>query len=103
LRRLSIRWELHQSDVRDLTEIYKGGHSLAEPQDAAPLDKQHLQDRLAGPPASLTSIYHHGGVNALAEEQTLNLAPGLTVVYGDNGAGKSGYIHILKGACHARG
>ena len=29
--------------------------------------------------------------------------PGLTVVYGDNAAGKSGYTRILKSACRARG
>lgn len=42
-------------------------------------------------------------MNALAEDQTLKFAPGLTVVYGDNGAGKTGYIRILKSACRARG
>jgi energy-coupling factor transporter ATP-binding protein EcfA2 len=42
-------------------------------------------------------------VNALAEDQTLKFSPGLTIVYGDNGAGKTGYIRILKSACHARG
>ena len=103
LRRLSIQGELDESGVRELTEICKGSHGLAEAHEAVPLDKQHVPDRLAGPPVSLTSIYHHRGVNALAEEQTLNFSPGLTVVYGDNGAGKSGYIRILKSACHARG
>lgn len=103
LRRLSIQRELDESGVRELTEICKGSHGLAEAHEAVPLDKQHVPDRLAGPPVSLTSIYHHRGVNALAEEQTLNFSPGLTVVYGDNGAGKSGYIRILKSACHARG
>lgn len=103
LRRLSVQGELDDSDVRALTEICKSGHGLAEAQEAAPLDNQHVPDRLAGPPVSLASIYHHCGVNALAEKQTLSFAPGLTVVYGDNGAGKSGYIRILKGACHSRG
>jgi recombinational DNA repair ATPase RecF len=42
-------------------------------------------------------------VNALAEDQTLKFAPKLTVVYGDNAAGKTGYIRILKSACRARG
>ena len=42
-------------------------------------------------------------MNALAENQTLKFAAGLTVVYGDNGAGKTGYIRILKQACRARG
>ena len=52
---------------------------------------------------SLVSIFHHRGVNALAEGQTLKFAPNLTVVYGDNAAGKTGYIRILKNACRARG
>ena len=52
---------------------------------------------------SLESIYHHEGVNALAKDQTLKFCKGLTLVYGDNGAGKTGYIRILKQACRARG
>src|SRR2546423_13837773 len=42
-------------------------------------------------------------MNALAEDQALKLAPNLTLVYGDNAAGKTGYIRILKSACRARG
>jgi hypothetical protein len=41
-------------------------------------------------------------VNALAEDQVLRFGPYLTVVYGDNAAGKTGYIRILKSACRAR-
>jgi energy-coupling factor transporter ATP-binding protein EcfA2 len=103
LRRLAIRGALSESDIRALTEICKGGHGLAEPQEVVPLDKQHMPDKTAGPPVALRSIFHHRGVNALAEDQTLNFAPGLTLVYGDNGAGKSGYTRILKNACRARG
>jgi hypothetical protein len=36
------------------------------------------------------------GVNALAEKQILKLSNGLTIVYGINGAGKSGYIRLFK-------
>ena len=43
-------------------------------------------------------------VNALPEEQRLTfLTRGVTIVYGDNGSGKSGYVRILKHACRARG
>ncbi|PKH41706.1 AAA family ATPase [Nocardioides alpinus] len=43
------------------------------------------------------------GVNALTDDQELDLSPyGLTVVYGDNGSGKSGYARILKEAVGAR-
>lgn len=104
LRRLVMNGELSDEDIISLTEICKSAHGLAEPQETDPLAKEHMPDRAAGAvPVSLVSIFHHRGVNALAEDQTLKFAPGLTVVYGDNGAGKTGYIRILKSACRARG
>lgn len=104
LRRLVLNGELSDEDISSLTEVCKSAHGLAEQQETDPLAKEHMPDRAAGAvPVSLVSIFHHRGVNALAEDQTLNFAPGLTVVYGDNGAGKTGYIRILKSACRARG
>lgn len=104
LRRLVVNGELTNDDVHTLTEICKSGHGLAEPQESTPLAKEHVPDRTPGAaPVSLVSVFHHRGVNALAEGQTLKFASGLTVVYGDNGAGKTGYIRILKSACRARG
>lgn len=104
LRRLIANGELSDDDIRDLTEICKGDHGLAEKVDADPLAKEHVPGpEGAASPVSLESIFHHQGVNALAEDQTLKFAPGLTIVYGDNGAGKTGYIRILKQACRARG
>ncbi len=48
-------------------------------------------------------IYDLNNVNALSEESSMSFHPtGLTVVYGDNGTGKSGYARILKKACRAR-
>ena len=104
LRRLVLNGELSDEDICALTEICKNPHGLAEQQEIDPLAKEHVPDRTAGAvPVSLVSIFHHRGVNALTEDQTLNFASGLTVVYGDNGAGKTGYIRILKSACGARG
>jgi AAA domain len=42
-------------------------------------------------------------VNALATNQTLEFSPGLTVIFGQNGSGKSGYARILGNACFCRG
>ncbi len=104
LRRLVLKGELSDDDVRELTDLCKSAHGLAEQQDIAPLAKEHVPEKTAGSvPVSLASIFHHRGVNALAEDQTLKFGPNLTVVYGDNAAGKTGYIRILKSACHARG
>jgi energy-coupling factor transporter ATP-binding protein EcfA2 len=95
--------DLGDEDISTLTQICKSGHGLAEQHDTVPLAREHVPDQTAGAPVSLVSIFHHRGVNALAEDQTLKFGPGLTVVYGDNGAGKTGYIRILKSVCRARG
>ena len=104
LRRLVEKRELSEEDIVDLTEICKAAHGLTEGRDGIPLDTKHLPNRSGGQGAvSLESILHHEGVNALAKDQTLTFGPHLTVVYGDNGAGKTGYTRILKTACRARG
>jgi energy-coupling factor transporter ATP-binding protein EcfA2 len=99
-----IQGELTAEDITELTEICKGAHGLAELRDSAPLEDAHLPSANASQGAvALESIFHHRGVNALAESQSLKFGPKLTLVYGDNGAGKTGYIRILKSACRARG
>ena len=104
LRRLVIGGELSNEDILFLTEICKSGHGLAGPQTVSPLADEHVSAKgEVGTSVSLHSIFHNRGVNALAENQTLRFSPRLTVVYGDNAAGKTGYIRILKSACRARG
>ncbi|MEN6547636.1 MAG: AAA family ATPase [Armatimonadia bacterium] len=68
------------------------------------LEKKHLPlatsdtARLA-----LDSVHSVQNVNILAPDSTLSFAhDGLTIVYGDNGTGKSGYVRILKKVCRAR-
>ena len=41
------------------------------------------------------SLTHVSGVNALCENQTIKFSPDVTVLYGLNGSGKSGYFRIL--------
>lgn len=104
LRRLVLKGDISDDDVRALTETCKSAHGLADQQTFVPLMTEHVPDKASGAsPVSLVSIFHHRGVNALAEGQTLRFGPKLTVVYGDNAAGKTGYIRILKRACRARG
>lgn len=104
LRRLVVSGELTDDDISELTVICKGEHGLVDKAEAQPLAKEHVpEQREASSAVSLETICHHKGVNALAENQTLTFHGGLTIVYGDNGAGKTGYIRILKQACRARG
>jgi energy-coupling factor transporter ATP-binding protein EcfA2 len=104
LRRLVISGELTESDILALTKVCKSAFGLDGPMEYEPLTAQHIPAKRAlSLPVSLLSIFHRRGVNALAENQTLKFSGGLTIVYGDNGAGKTGYIRILKSACRARG
>jgi energy-coupling factor transporter ATP-binding protein EcfA2 len=51
----------------------------------------------------LTAVADLCGVNALVDGQRLEFgASGLTVVYGDNGSGKSGYARVVKAMVSAR-
>lgn len=51
----------------------------------------------------LTAISELKGVNALLDGQSLSIAPtGMTVIYGDNGSGKSGYARLVKAVVSAR-
>jgi ABC-type lipoprotein export system ATPase subunit len=45
---------------------------------------------------TLRSLRHESGVNALEPDATIPFHPKLTVVYGKNGSGKSGFVRILK-------
>ncbi len=104
LRRLMVNGKLTNQDIRELADICKSDYGLAEKNDSAPLGEEHVpagKNSTSG--VALESIRHLKGVNALAEDQTLKFDPGLTIVYGDNGAGKTGYTRILKSACRARG
>ncbi len=74
-----------------------------------PLSKSDVQDLdLAMPESSdeqvqLVSLADCENVNALVKGQTLPFASsGLTVIYGDNGSGKSGYARLIKQMVDAR-
>lgn len=78
--------DLSNDDLDELLLLCKKPHNLLAP------DERCL--------CSLGSLER---VNALAGKQTLTFEPaGLTIVFGNNATGKSGYARILKKACRAR-
>ncbi len=48
------------------------------------------------PDLLLTKLENVEGVNALTENQTIDFSPNVTIIYGSNGSGKSGYVRLLK-------
>ncbi len=102
LRRLWIKDTLSPADISELAELCKRPHGLCET-DAEARSFDPPAESAEAVSVELEGITHNGNVNALAPGQKLSFGPNLTVVYGGNGAGKSGYSRILKSACRARG
>lgn len=104
LRRLVLKGDLDESDIRDLENLCKSKYGLGDREIPVPIQAMHLPGPGAqAKPVLLQSLTHHAGVNALAQGQTIEFGSSLTVVYGANAAGKSGYTRILKRSCRARG
>lgn len=98
LRRLCIQPKLESADITTLVGICKATEQ------GTPLDASHVRDPAASHAAvSLHALHGLSHVNALAPGERLSFGKtGLTVIYGDNGAGKSGYARVLKQLCRAR-
>jgi hypothetical protein len=106
--RLSLQnGDLSQDDLAEVHSIALHEYKIAEDYElwkatSTPLDISGYTAELDE--VKLASLSNVVNVGALAEGQKLKLSPsGLTVIYGDNGAGKSSYARILKHACLTRG
>ena len=106
VRRLFQKVTLDDSDYAELLLMLKAsrGVSVENVPKAVPLAAEHLPSLgPAGNPLVLEALHSLKHVNRLADAQRLVFLPnGLTVVFGENGAGKSGYSRVIKSACRAR-
>ena len=105
LRRIVLDGFPDEQAIHEILALCKKEHGDESVQlTAEPLSKDHLPIDLGkGESVSLASIGNVVGVNQLALGQTLAFSPaGLTIIYGRNGTGKSGYTRILKKACRSR-
>lgn len=106
---LSIRGPASEAEVKMLADkaCAEAGTSIALSQNGNEL-KGFQEEDLAllgasGREVILTAIVAESGINALAENATLAFAAsGLTVVYGENGSGKSGFCRLIRNTCTSR-
>lgn len=106
LRRIVENGDLVEADISELVVLCKRAHGF-EVTNAPMLQPLMAKQVASGSSVSRTvtlhSIAEAENVNALDPRQELTFAPnGLTVVFGYNGSGKSGYGRILRRACRAR-
>ncbi len=86
--------------------FFKEDVGLAKPELDRPQIEFHEPSSsadLGNEPVYLKSIKNIEFVNALQGDQVIRIGPQLTVIYGGNGAGKSGYIRLLNNAFDSRG
>ncbi len=104
--RLFNKQILDIEDIDHLLAILKSEYGLPDPKGrkAEPLSPDKIPaETKSSDHIKLLAIKNLRNVNAISENQKLEFSPqGLTVVYGDNGSGKSGYTRVMKRACRAR-
>lgn len=106
IARLYVNRELSPGDIEDLYALAKAEAGISD-------EKGRVAKKLASAEVApqtnptrlvqIVAVKDVQHVNALVHGSKLPIsATGLTVIYGENGAGKSGYSRIFKHACRAR-
>lgn len=94
--------ELTDSDIVELTALCQQESNGTLPQKDCSLSAPLFSNPTVGT-LRLCSISEVEGINALAPKKPLEFGMGnITIVYGSNGSGKSGYVRLLKHVCGAR-
>lgn len=99
-RCLTQKTELSAVDLKELTDLCLKEAGFDDP-DVVPLEFQLIERKdlafnSGGQNLALNGIGDVKGINALAPKKALEFGGGMTIVYGANGSGKSGYTRILK-------
>jgi len=110
LRRIIMNGSIDATDLKELERICRAKHkadtSNAPAVAVEAITKAHLPPAPeAAESVSLISVGELKHVNRLPSDQIIPFGAGngLTIIYGDNGSGKSGYARVIKKACRARG
>lgn len=110
LRRIVTSGPLNAEGLKELAAICRAKHGLLPATGSAPaavpLTAVHTPGGADGTVSvSLSKLSGLQNVGRLPNDQEIVFGntPGLTVIYGENGAGKSGYARVIKKACRARG
>ncbi|MDG4553374.1 MAG: hypothetical protein P9E24_03860 [Candidatus Competibacter sp.] len=100
--RLLRQSELTAKDVSELATLCQQETDGKLPKTTCSFPATAFSQGAAGT-LRLCSISDVEGVNALAPKKPLEFGKGnITIVYGNNGSGKSGYVRLLKHVCGAR-
>lgn len=105
IRRIITQENITSSDIQDLVRLCKGENGIGEVElEPEILDVSGASLEKNNKSIEILSLSEVENINALKAGQSLCLdTGGLTVIYGQNASGKSGYARILKYMCRSRG
>jgi deoxyribose-phosphate aldolase len=100
---VSTRRELSPAAIAIAKDRYLAEkHLAAEAAPAVPVIGATGEDDDAGDALHLVSLRDCRGVNALAENQEIRFHQRMTVLFGENAMGKTGYVRVLKQLANVR-
>lgn len=105
LKRLLQKSELTATDKKEIVDRACLDHNVKTSDTALPVLKlkdEEVPVTVIGPRSYMVGLGDLENVNALKTGSRLALGKGLTVVFGQNASGKSGYARVMKKACTAR-
>ncbi|MBG9541424.1 hypothetical protein ABE29_00925 [Cytobacillus firmus] len=103
IRRLYQKSMLENIDINEVIDniLHENGFSERN-LNITPLEKHHIPNKNPIDTIKITSLKNFNNIAAIEPEYGLEFLPdGLTVVYGENSAGKSSYAKVLKQSCRA--
>jgi energy-coupling factor transporter ATP-binding protein EcfA2 len=92
-----------ESTIENAYQLFRQEKALDE-RTLPVVDQLKIEARLdeAAPPLSVTRLSAVRGVNALVPGEIIDPHEGLTILYGENGTGKTGYSRIFKALADSR-
>ncbi|MCM3390304.1 AAA family ATPase [Ureibacillus chungkukjangi] len=103
IRRLYQKSVLDSEELKEVIDniLYENGFTDKN-FNITPLEESHIPNKNPKDVVKITSLKNLQHIAAIDSEYGIQFSPdGLTVIYGENSAGKSSYAKVLKQACRA--
>ncbi len=99
--------EIKDGEINDIFDFYLEDNNLAEKKKFRPTINLDICTNEVSCTIDndfvLSEISNINGVNALADNQRIEFSNNMTVLFGNNGSGKTGYIRLLNNIFNSRG
>lgn len=108
VKRLLLNKTLPPQDLKEIVDNVFVTYDIAENNEnkncsAPTISSEIVGDIPTAEPVRLCNIHNVQNINAISSESNLPFShKGITLIYGENGSGKSGYTRVLKSACFAK-